>query len=422
MGQLRGGSRCPGPVALLPQHRGHRGRRDRHRLRRHHARRLRLRKAAHPGTRGVLLAAAGLPHAAGGGAAHPVVHHRPGVWLLRHLLGRDPAARRAAGAVLRPACSDLRPRDSRRAVRGGPGRRRERYQRLPPPGDPADPSDRRRGFDLHAHRGLEQLPLPPGVPAVPRDADNHPRAAVLRRPVQQRPDEDPRFRRDHRDSGGHRLPEPAAHVRAGPGRWRNQVAVLEGASVPLIQIDLDRDLFDSLGDKLSDAVHQAQVDALDIPSDDLFQVFTPHGPGELRFDSAYNGVDRQRLLLLRITMVHMYPVATKQRLYRAIVERFTDAGVRAEDILISVVENGYEDWSDCSATRAPSGEVFNVTGEDVYTWDQIYTILAGALGVEARIVHVASELFPVRRGAWRHRPRWRLRHLQDPAVCTRLLA
>ena len=64
--------------------------------------------------------------------------------------------------------------------------------------------------------------------------------------------------------------------------------------MPLIQIDLDRELFDSLGDKLSDAVHQAQLDALDIPSDDLFQVFTPHGPGELRFDPGYNGVDLQR--------------------------------------------------------------------------------------------------------------------------------
>jgi Tautomerase enzyme len=114
--------------------------------------------------------------------------------------------------------------------------------------------------------------------------------------------------------------------------------------VPLIQIDLDRELCDSLGDKLSDAVHQAQLDALDIPSDDLFQVFTPHDPGELRFNPGYNGVDRQRLLLLRITMVHMYSAATKQRLFRAIAERFADAGVRAEDILISVVENGFEDW------------------------------------------------------------------------------
>jgi hypothetical protein len=114
--------------------------------------------------------------------------------------------------------------------------------------------------------------------------------------------------------------------------------------VPLIQIDVDSELFDSLGDKLSAAVHQAQIDALDIPSDDLFQVFTPHGPGELRFDSEYGGVDRHRLILIRITMVHMYSVATKQRLYRSIVKRFGEVGVRAEDIMIAVVENGFEDW------------------------------------------------------------------------------
>jgi len=114
--------------------------------------------------------------------------------------------------------------------------------------------------------------------------------------------------------------------------------------VPLIQIDLDRELFDTLGDQLSAAVHKAQIEALDIPSDDLFQVFTPHGPRELRFDPGYNGVDRHRLVLLRITMVHMYDVETKKRLIRAIVEQFGEAGVRAEDILISVVENGVEDW------------------------------------------------------------------------------
>jgi hypothetical protein len=40
----------------------------------------------------------------------------------------------------------------------------------------------------------------------------------------------------------------------------------------------------------------------------------------------------------------MYSVAIKQKLYRAIVERLRQHGVRAEDILISVVENGFEDW------------------------------------------------------------------------------
>jgi hypothetical protein len=114
--------------------------------------------------------------------------------------------------------------------------------------------------------------------------------------------------------------------------------------VPNIQIDLDRDLFDAHGDELSAAIHQAQIDALDIPADDLFQVFNPHGPGELRFDPSYGGVDRQRLVQIKITMVHMYSVATKRRLYAAIVEHLGRVGVRAEDILIAVVENGFEDW------------------------------------------------------------------------------
>ncbi|GAA0558721.1 SDR family oxidoreductase [Paractinoplanes ferrugineus] len=46
------------------------------------------------------------------------------------------------------------------------------------------------------------------------------------------------------------------------------------------------------------------------------------------------------------------------------------------------------------------GETFNITGSDVYTWDQIYTIVAEALGVEANLVHVASEMFPLVAPEW----------------------
>jgi hypothetical protein len=114
--------------------------------------------------------------------------------------------------------------------------------------------------------------------------------------------------------------------------------------VPLIQIDLERSLYEQHHEALSKAVHQAQIDALDIPADDRFQVFTPHDAGELVFDPAYNGVDRRTLVLVRIVMVHMYSVSTKQALFRAIVERFAEVGLRPEDILISAVENGFEDW------------------------------------------------------------------------------
>ena len=46
------------------------------------------------------------------------------------------------------------------------------------------------------------------------------------------------------------------------------------------------------------------------------------------------------------------------------------------------------------------GETFNITGSDVYTWDEIYTIVADSLGVKAKLVHVASEMFPLVAPEW----------------------
>jgi nucleoside-diphosphate-sugar epimerase len=46
------------------------------------------------------------------------------------------------------------------------------------------------------------------------------------------------------------------------------------------------------------------------------------------------------------------------------------------------------------------GEAFHITSDDVYTWDQIHHIIAEALGVPARIVHVPSDFFPVAAPEW----------------------
>lgn len=44
------------------------------------------------------------------------------------------------------------------------------------------------------------------------------------------------------------------------------------------------------------------------------------------------------------------------------------------------------------ANPRAAGEAFHITSNDVYTWDQIYTIIASALGVQATLVHIPSEL------------------------------
>src|SRR5690606_7421466 len=37
------------------------------------------------------------------------------------------------------------------------------------------------------------------------------------------------------------------------------------------------------------------------------------------------------------------------------------------------------------------GHAFHITTDEVLTWDQIYQMIAGAVGVEPQIVHIASE-------------------------------
>jgi hypothetical protein len=114
--------------------------------------------------------------------------------------------------------------------------------------------------------------------------------------------------------------------------------------MPLVRIDLDRELYDSLHEQIGLEVHQAQVETIRCPPDDKFQIFTPHGAKELKFDPHYNNVDRQSLVVIQITLVHLYSVKTKTLLYHAIVDRLTALGIRPEDILISLIENSYEDW------------------------------------------------------------------------------
>lgn len=46
------------------------------------------------------------------------------------------------------------------------------------------------------------------------------------------------------------------------------------------------------------------------------------------------------------------------------------------------------------------GEVFHITSDEIYTWDQIYEIFAAAAGVEPRILHVSTELIALAAPDW----------------------
>ena len=114
--------------------------------------------------------------------------------------------------------------------------------------------------------------------------------------------------------------------------------------MPLIQVHLNQEVFDKSHEDIGNAIHDAQIEALGIPADDRFQIFQPHGAGELMFDPGYNGVDRRSLLVIRVIAVRMYDAPTKRAFFKAVVDRLEPLGIRPQDVLISLTENGIEDW------------------------------------------------------------------------------
>jgi Tautomerase enzyme len=114
--------------------------------------------------------------------------------------------------------------------------------------------------------------------------------------------------------------------------------------LPFIHVHLTREIFDASHEEIGLAIHEAQIEALGIPPGDRFQVFQPHDAGEIKFDPAYNGVDRQNLLVIRVTAVRMYSTAIKQLFFQTVVDKLKPLGIRSEDVLICVAENGFDDW------------------------------------------------------------------------------
>lgn len=115
--------------------------------------------------------------------------------------------------------------------------------------------------------------------------------------------------------------------------------------MPLIQVDLKKTIFEDKGTDISKAIHQALVSGLEMDITDLFQVFRPHGEGEIIFSPTYDNRDRRDLITIRITMVQMFSVDQKKKAFKEITKRLVDIGIRCDDILVCIVENSAENWS-----------------------------------------------------------------------------
>ena len=117
--------------------------------------------------------------------------------------------------------------------------------------------------------------------------------------------------------------------------------------MPLTRISLRRGKPAGYRRAVADSVYAAMRETFAVPDDDRFMVVTEHDEADFIYGERYLGIDRSDdLLVIQLTVSNTRTLEQKKALYRAIVERLAkDPGVRPQDVFISLVEVGTENWS-----------------------------------------------------------------------------
>lgn len=113
--------------------------------------------------------------------------------------------------------------------------------------------------------------------------------------------------------------------------------------MPLVRIDMHTPLAD-LRPKVSDAINSALADGWGMPADDLFQIFQLHEPGDLFYSRTFPEADRSDIIFIDILAYTGYTPEVKQRGAALVVERLAALGIKRDNILIAIHENGDGDW------------------------------------------------------------------------------
>jgi 4-oxalocrotonate tautomerase len=98
--------------------------------------------------------------------------------------------------------------------------------------------------------------------------------------------------------------------------------------------------------QIADGICRAMVDVADVPEGDRFQVINEIPSANLIYSPDYLGFDRSpSIVFIQIFFNAGRSVDVKRELYARIAENLAAAGVRADDILINLVEMAQENWS-----------------------------------------------------------------------------
>ncbi len=105
---------------------------------------------------------------------------------------------------------------------------------------------------------------------------------------------------------------------------------------------------------ISDSLDRALVDCFEVPEKDRFVAIHQHQPAELIFDRHYGGGPRSDdYVFFHITTGKSRSSETKAAFYQRLVDNLAvSPGIRPEDVMVTVVNSTFEDWSFSSGISA----------------------------------------------------------------------
>jgi len=117
--------------------------------------------------------------------------------------------------------------------------------------------------------------------------------------------------------------------------------------MPMSHISLQRGKSPEYLRALSDSLHRALVEALDVPPTDRFQLIHQHAPHEMSIDPHYPAGTRSAdYVFINVIVGRPRSAAMKAAFYQRLVTLLGQApGIRPEDVMVGIQSSQSEDWS-----------------------------------------------------------------------------
>ena len=118
--------------------------------------------------------------------------------------------------------------------------------------------------------------------------------------------------------------------------------------MPLVRINLSKSASAETVRTVSEVVYDAMITVANVPANDKFQIINRHADDELVYPAeGYLGVTyTPGIVLIQVTWNAGRTIEVKKAFYKAVAEGIsTKAGIRIQDVFISLIDVAREDWS-----------------------------------------------------------------------------